>query len=1083
MNMRSFRSSFAVEAISDVVGYFMQPGVTKQMSVMGALPQKDIAKIHEAFTEVVNSIDASLRGITNDASLNPVADQLKSLMGQCLRAPNSTINDKHVHIPKFRGPRSYTDSSLTGKVQEVFRAFDSYYAEKQAGRPSLEMDKPVAIVQMWDNLFYVMMVLLNQLKATPGEEAKKAIEAVEVGLELLIRNAKINKIMNERYFESLNSQRARDLLPSELTRQKRDRVIQELSDAAGIIFEEAKRVQRDLTVRESADLLTAQITGQANSVSEFFLRALGTSMHGTNGEAVLSMLAKGEAQKNVQLAENKKFTGTPIGNVVQRYAANRLSIVSTESAQVGHNKRSLFNNLIKQGALDVVVNVNEHNSFVLNVMNVDTTTNDASIVKSVADILNLLNIAVALEKDLLNHLEDFGPVGMLASGELQVRQACVDSVYNRAIKQYQTLMKNPYFAGVEMNTLASASSSQRITSGYFANVPKHGRSETRLEIGAAAFLGYAEASIFIGYNSAEERVIKKMANTHQTVLHASHALKQQIADLVKEDSVMPAFNLDSDLYYHHIALLCAHNPELRDEVIRNVMAIVPAGQFQEAASCTELKKNVVKKIEALDAIKTNFAIGKQLAQGSGLSFIPQLQFKHTLSGYDFNRLFNFDDISNIDNIIKKSEEMIRIKAALVELKAKVAADVNQTAVLSDLIDVVDNCVRGLTDLSEKMLANVSERERYERRLQAVETQHVRQLKAMDAEHVRQLQAMESKYKEIFREQAEQLRKMAEHTHVIEENLVTARRSMTEAHDANDRAVVLTQKMKNSYIHTVDDFAQSDIAQIEQWRTRIAVIQSRLAAENTGTYFAEALQELQNSMRERITLLQDKKAKAETTLREDFGILEGDLAHLQGKIDSAKSTVDASIHMVQQLLTQIEGMRQRSEALGRVTTTMTNVTTRADSVLRTQSIFSSYQDAKVDFLMGLIQTLLAEGDKAQDVASHAAFQSQIQTAMTITAVGKKTHALSSYFRTRDGHDLASIVTRVTRVCQNEGADGLKRMLGSEGGRSQLTYRGCEISLIDHGDRLVLKAKGKGSSQRMRTTGIDVPVATSVRPTRA
>lgn len=591
---------------------------------------EDVVRIQKSFEEYADDFGKRMGEQLGPEVGKQFADKIKQ---KCflndregnIFSENRELGGKNfAQVPLLRNSYDLDDSEwYLGPESErssIFEFFDRYYELKGD-----KMDKHLMIVRFLDNMTFMIMNYLQVLEQCPGDKFEKAIAVMETEYGTLMHNFLAGEA-KERDSEILKFIRGVfekvDLKILELKKEKLGRRLQEGYTKR---FEEAKATQKNLTVLDTAQKLKETLNKQATGIHEFLLRGLARPDRPDNERMTLDQLSEGVARGN--LDEHSRFDDSIIGKIVKAYARNLNGFFPRVNEENQSGKIRRFNEHYEEGRLDS--NVGARVDTIIRDSHKSVSREERELYLKLAEILNSLNTAYALQSDLLLDLERYGSAGMLATGELEFRQANAVIFYERALDRLKELVANnkeKFFPAEEKEKIKTIPDNIQRLFG----LPERAKVNQKQGTALAEFLANRDADL---------RIFKE-------------EMDKKIRSILEDKSIekVPQFTQNAGSYMSELAVMCAHDPEL--------LRRISASSFNPTSKATDRLSELKEKLAKVEVIRK--AYSELSSAYEGISTFKAEQFKE---GTDNRKIFdilnryksefNFNRFGNLDSITKQ----------------------------------------------------------------------------------------------------------------------------------------------------------------------------------------------------------------------------------------------------------------------------------------------------------------------------------------------------------------------------------------------------------------------------------------------
>jgi septal ring factor EnvC (AmiA/AmiB activator) len=618
---------------------FAKRQAVEDMKYMDGLAfDKEVEEIRNMFCEYAKEIGRQYANSFEDKNTGKIAGEQFTLnmINACFANPNRLVEvdmganviTKICEVPMLRETCEIDNSDHYIGVQSeqsLYELLDAYYREKCNPNEKIKMDKYVMLVRYLDNMTYMIMQHIKSLQECPGEQYGKAIAALKTAYGDLIDNF-LNFDSQEHdsvFYNIVRKMTAIFTFNSTLWTSKKEKLAHAFKGEYDDHFAQALAYQRNLSVLDAAKKMNEALNQQATSMYEWFLRGYVKITRPRDNQLPLDLIKRGIALRHVQYGDTF-FDQTPMGNLVKLFAIKLDLLFPRQDKHNPNGKIIRFSDRFNEGLFDAEID-QAVSGAIESSKQPNVSESERDRMKKVAKILNQLNIAYALQAELCMEIERAGSIGMVASGELELRQHHIITLYNDAIVAMKSLVKENV-----RNFFPFTDSVRK------AELPEEHKEYFKLNPRSEIKVAQGETYPVLDFIKQTDEKIKKF----------KAAIDKQIRSTVSDPDIskQPAFTSHAGMYTSEMALICVHNQNLRKELLNGEELLNDAAKERH----TEFSE----KVAALDAIKTAYEHMNTLAAA-------QPKFAAALKNFSFANLTNpvklRADLEKINSIIAEQD--------------------------------------------------------------------------------------------------------------------------------------------------------------------------------------------------------------------------------------------------------------------------------------------------------------------------------------------------------------------------------------------------------------------------------------------
>lgn len=564
----------------------------KKMAYMDDIAFDDEAKkIHEGFKEYAEMIARQFgsafvkKNQDDNPAHNPIAEEFKKLMLQnCFiddTQPGADIRGtRMMRMPLLRQACEYDDSERgigPESDKAIYDSFDAYYRE----RGDVPFDKHDMIVHYLDNMTYVIISYLKKLQERPGDQYRKAINALEEAYGLLLHN--FNLVESNQFDSKIVTalRKMADIFTAyrfNLSDSKKKLLADKLKLQYRRQFEHSKAYQKNLSLQKTAEKVKTTINQQATYMLQFMLRQFQPVVRPSKEAFSLESLKNGVDLPQLRNGDIK-FDTQHVGILVKKYAEKIYSLFSRTNEQNPNGNIIRFSEHFKKGELDATTNQIIETA-IKSSLDPKAAEADRQLLTDIASILNGLTFAYALQAELCIELGKVGSSAMVASGELELRQSNINDMYDDAIRKLQGLAKTHH-----------ARFFPQVMQGKVGLLEPHIKD----------FLGIDEnVTVHIPANT-DNTLYHSIKRLHTDIEAFRLEMQHQIRDITHDNTMRKdiQFSATSGSYTSEMALICAHNVEIGKIISDDKAASSLSGNAQKRRAEIKDKLAAFSQLESL----------------------------------------------------------------------------------------------------------------------------------------------------------------------------------------------------------------------------------------------------------------------------------------------------------------------------------------------------------------------------------------------------------------------------------------------------------------------------------------------------
>jgi len=765
----------------------------KAIAALGGISLEDKKETEKLYESVLDALKKNL----DDTGVEGLSEEVLSYAkGLCL--PQIVEGQTFAQIPSLRNGLKDPEDIL-GTRKAAFEYFDAYYEAK--GNTT---DKYVAQVRILDNLHSLLLSYIDIAKKQPGEANAKVLQKLGQALKTLHENFNV-AIAGTRDVEFLKH----------FSDTKREELARKLKDEDDKIIQEAIAEQKQITLVESCNQSISNTIDTAGSVGEFFLRTLDANASATSTDLVIAKMEKREVERSV--TGPNKLAESPIGVVVKHHIEHTARFKREEVA----DKNNSFNERFKKGALSLspLVKTGEGGiredrlpKFMQTHLldGSDIKVKDA-VLTEIAKIMNYLNIAIALEEDLKNKIDSFGSKGIVSTGEFEFRRALIETFYQQAMNDFKKIAKeNPYY----QEFFDKVSQAQFIKDHKAQMQTKDKNAAIVVSAKGRKLKDYLPENVQNVPNIIQIGVLEDVASKDEKVTRSQQEIVKYVSERQKDNApnISPIM-LNSDQFIINMALICANDEKIKDNIITNLASAKEKLQGDNQKIFEKRFNLLVERIDELIVIKAGIDEIR--------SIIPKI-IKDDEEEVNFFAMFDFSKLKNMQDFITMKTDLAKLRAAAERTKNDDYTKEEQK--------IAENLIFAIDSLSSKLLKFAS-------RFQEITPNQVELFAAQGK--ISQLEAELENLRSVYSQNTsgiEEASEMERNSH--REHVAALEKSLNEATAHYDQMLLAAGKLAEEAQKTHDLEKETLTQLLESEETKSASLEERL---NDNQSEIEALQ--------------------------------------------------------------------------------------------------------------------------------------------------------------------------------------------------------------------------------------------------